>query len=172
MSLIFRLFFDCCRSVRSCSARVTAASMLIGSGVDGGRSTGLIDEVHSGSSVPLTISRFSASSDVRTVACAWTSVCRRLACFGLRGDDVDRRQRADFDAGLVVLHETRRRDRASSAPLRPPGWRTPDPSRRCARSPACSTVVACSAISSFCWLIRLVCSAARVESILKPRSSG
>ena len=29
-----------------------------------------------------------------------------------------------------------------------------------------------SVISSFCWLMRLVWSAARVESILKPRSRG
>ena len=33
-------------------------------------------------------------------------------------------------------------------------------------------LVDCSVISSFCWLMRLVSSAARVESILKPRSSG
>src|SRR5258708_20826855 len=52
MSLIFRLFSDCCRSVRSRSARCTAASTLIGSAAAAGRSTGLIDEVHSGSSVP------------------------------------------------------------------------------------------------------------------------
>ena len=33
-------------------------------------------------------------------------------------------------------------------------------------------VVACTAISSFCWLMRFVRSAARVASILKPRISG
>lgn len=80
MSLIFRLFSDCCRSVRLASARATAASRLIGSGVAAGRSTGLIEAAHSGSSVPLTIRRFSASSVVRTDACACTSASRRLAC--------------------------------------------------------------------------------------------
>ena len=79
MSLIFRLFLDCWRSVRWLSARATAASRLIGSGAVDGRSTGFSDEVQSGSSVPLTINRLSDSSDVLTVACDCTSVLRRDA---------------------------------------------------------------------------------------------
>ena len=51
----------------------------MGSGVDGGRSVGFSEDVHSGSSVPLTINRFNASSEVRNVACACTSVWRRVA---------------------------------------------------------------------------------------------
>ena len=43
------------------------------------RSTGFSDEVHNGSSVPLTIRRFNASSEVLTVACDSTSVFRRDA---------------------------------------------------------------------------------------------
>jgi hypothetical protein len=80
MSLISRLFLDCCRSVRIDSARATAASRLMDSGVVGGRSTGLIEEIHNGSSVPLTMSRLSASSAVRSVACESTRVLRREAC--------------------------------------------------------------------------------------------
>ncbi len=67
------------RSVRCDSAFATAPSRSIGSGAGDGRSTGLIVERHISSSVPLTIRRFSASSLLRSVACATTSCWRRVA---------------------------------------------------------------------------------------------
>ena len=60
-------------SVRELNPRATAAWTSRLSGPEPGRSTGLIDDVQSGSSVPLTMRRLSASSAVRTLAWAWTS---------------------------------------------------------------------------------------------------
>jgi hypothetical protein len=54
--------------------------MSTGSARKSGRSVGSSCTAQFGSCVPATISRFSASSVVRLVACAATSVCRRVAC--------------------------------------------------------------------------------------------
>ena len=56
-----------------------AAARSTGSGRKSGRSTGSIVDVHSGSVVPLTMSRFSAISAVRRVPSAVTSACRCCA---------------------------------------------------------------------------------------------
>ena len=98
-------FFAISRSVRSLSARRTAASTSIGSGRKSGRSTGSSRAFQFGSCVPATISRLSVNSFVRIADCAATRFCRCRGRLRLRGDDVDRRHRADLDARLVVLHE-------------------------------------------------------------------
>ena len=54
-------------------------SRSIACGAAVGRSVGTIVARHSSSSVPLTMRRLSASSSLRSVACALTSVCRRVA---------------------------------------------------------------------------------------------
>ena len=90
------------------SALRTAASRSIGSSPGAGRSVALIDAVHSGSSVPLTIRRFSASSVFCSDRFGVDEVLAPRRLFRLRLHDVDRRHRADLDAGPVVLHQLRR----------------------------------------------------------------
>ncbi len=68
------------RSVRALSARRTAASTSIGSGRNSGRSVGSRLAFQFASCVPPTMRRFNASSVVRRVASACTSVCLRVAC--------------------------------------------------------------------------------------------
>ena len=108
MSLIFRLFTDCFRSVRCVSARVTAPSRLIGSGV-GRRPIHRVDRrrpqriVGAADNQPLERKLGGAQRGLGGHQLL-TPVC----LFGLRGHDVDGRQRADLDARLVVLHEPAR----------------------------------------------------------------
>jgi hypothetical protein len=66
--------------VRSLSARRIAAGMSIASGRKSGRSVGSIAASQFGSSVPLTMRRFSTSSVVRRAVWAVTSAWRRVAC--------------------------------------------------------------------------------------------
>ena len=74
-----RFFRVVAMSVRFSSAIWTAASRSTACGAAVGRSVGTIVARHSSSSVPLTMRRLSASSSLRSVACALTSVCRRVA---------------------------------------------------------------------------------------------
>ena len=85
--------------------------------------------------MPLTISRLSASSAVRTAACVVATAWRRVACFGLRLHDVERRERADFDARLVVLDQLGGQRRATARRLRRLDREDADPNTRCARWP-------------------------------------
>ena len=78
-SFASRFFRACSTSVLLASARCVAVDRSIGSGRKSGRSTGSIVDVHSGSDVPLTMSRFSAISAVRRVPSAVTSACRCCA---------------------------------------------------------------------------------------------
>ena len=112
--------------------------------------------------MPLTISRLSASSDGADVRLRLHERLTTVGRFGLRRHDIDRCQRADLHPGLIVLHQLageiervlrrfHRLDRVDQIPVRVPA--------RCACVPM---LVDCSVISSFCWLMRLVSSAARV----------
>ena len=104
-SLAWTFFCAISRSVRWLSARRIAASMSMVSGRKSGRSTGSIVAFQFGSCVPLTMSRLSASSVVRCVACAVDEVLHRRGRLGLCLDDVDRRHRADLHARLVVFDQ-------------------------------------------------------------------
>ena len=108
MSLIFRLLSDCCRSVRS---RERARHRRV--------------DVDRLAAWPRTIDRIDRRGPQRVVGAAddqalqreFRGADRRLRLhqrqppvgrFGLRRHDVDRRQRADLDARLVVLHQLAR----------------------------------------------------------------
>ena len=105
MSELWRFLRALIRSVRRSRPRRTAPSMSVGAGSSEGRSIGCSSCRHSGSSVPLTMKRLSASSAVCSVASADGQRLPPVGRFGLGLDDVERRERADFDARLVVFDE-------------------------------------------------------------------
>ena len=159
--------------MRCASALRTAPSRSIGSRRRDGRSVGSIDDVHSASSVPLTISRFSASSAFRSVACACTSVLPAGRLLGLRLHDVDRRHACRFRRAPVVLHQLRReieRVLRRFDRLRVANTRSQYALRTCATM---LTVVALRLSSAMsCWISVGQDRARASVSILKLRSSG
>ena len=92
-------------SVRSASARRTAPSTSVGAGASEGRSTGRIVWRHIGSSVPLTMIALQREFRGLRGRFGGGQVLPARRRFGLRLDDVERRERADFDARLVVFDQ-------------------------------------------------------------------